>query len=180
MQDCKTMFSSSVPGSMLLLGVLASNVFISTAVAQSVDGEGTPSTAQAAAHSRAHKVSPYHPGSISKSAKDYYRSVWGVDNMLVRRTASDNLIRFSYRVTDPARAKALGDKHATPYLFGQRSHAVLHIPVMEKVGQLRQTGTAEAGKEYWMVFSNKGNLVRAGDRVNVIIGSFHADGIMVE
>lgn len=180
MQDHKTMFSSLVPGSMLLLGVLASNVFIPTAVAQSVHEEGTPSVAQATAHSRVHKVSPYHPVSIPNSAKDYYQSVWGIDNMLVRRTASGNLIRFSYRVTDPARAKALGDKHATPYLFGQRSHAMLHIPVMEKVGQLRQTGTAEAGKEYWMVFSNKGNLVRAGDRVNVIIGSFHADGVMVE
>ena len=180
MQDRKTMFSSSAPGSMLLLGVLASNVFISTAVAQSVHGQGTPSVAQAAAHSQVQKVSPYHPASIPNSAKGYYQSVWGIDNMLVRRTASGNLIRFSYRVTDPARAKALGDKHATPYLLGQRRHAVFHIPVMEKVGQLRQTGTAEAGKEYWMVFSNKGNLVRAGDRVNVIIGSFHADGVMVE
>jgi hypothetical protein len=31
-----------------------------------------------------------------------------------------------------------------------------------------------------MVFSNKGDLVKRGDRVNVIIGSFHADGMMVE
>jgi hypothetical protein len=31
-----------------------------------------------------------------------------------------------------------------------------------------------------MVFSNKGNLVKPGDRVNVVIGTFHADGLMVE
>jgi hypothetical protein len=30
------------------------------------------------------------------------------------------------------------------------------------------------------MFSNKRNLVRAGDRVNVVIGSFHADGLLVE
>src|SRR5512135_346334 len=126
------------------------------------------------------KVSPYLPGNTPDSAKGYFQAAWGVDNMLVRQTASGNLIRFSYRVTDPARAKELGDDHATPYLYGQRSRAVLHIPVMDKVGQLRQTGVAETGKEYWMVFSNKGNLVRPGDRVNVIIGSFHADGLMVE
>jgi hypothetical protein len=30
------------------------------------------------------------------------------------------------------------------------------------------------------VFSNKGNLVKRGDRVNVMIGAFHADGLMVE
>jgi hypothetical protein len=83
-------------------------------------------------------------------------------------------------VTDPVRAKALGDIRATPFLYGQRSHAVLHIPVMDKVGQLRQTGAVESGKEYWMVFSNKGDLVRSGDRVSVVIGTFHADGMMVE
>ena len=126
------------------------------------------------------KVSPFRPVSAPNSAKNYYQALWGVDNLLVRQTASGNLIRFSYRVTDPARAKVLGDNHATPYLYGQRSRAVLHIPVMDKVGQLRQTGTAEAGKEYWMVFSNKGDLVKPGDRVNVIIGTFHADGMMVE
>jgi hypothetical protein len=117
---------------------------------------------------------------VPDSAKEYFQAVWGVDNMLVRHAASGNLIRFSYRVTDPARAKALGDKRATPLLYGQRSRAVLHIPVMDKVGQLRQTGSGETGKEYWMVFSNKGNLVKPGDRVNVVIGSFHADGLMVE
>jgi hypothetical protein len=31
-----------------------------------------------------------------------------------------------------------------------------------------------------MAFSNKGNLVRPGERVNVIIGKFHADGLLVE
>jgi hypothetical protein len=57
---------------------------------------------------------------------------------------------------------------------------VLKIPVMDKVGQLRQSGTPQAGQEYWMVFSNKGNLIKRGDRVNVMIGSFHADGLVVE
>lgn len=135
----------------------------------------------AAPHARGHaKSSPFRPVGVTPGAMTYYQSVWGVDNFLVRQTASGNLIRFSYRVTDPARAKSLGDKAATPYMVGLRSRAVLQIPVMEKVGPLRQTGTPEAGKEFWMVFSNKGNLVKVGDRVNVIIGSFHADGLLVE
>jgi hypothetical protein len=54
------------------------------------------------------------------------------------------------------------------------------IPELEKVGKLRQTGTPEAGKAYWMAFSNKGRLVKRGDRVNVVIGSFHADGLVVD
>jgi hypothetical protein len=126
------------------------------------------------------KTSPFHALSVTKKAKDYYSAVWGVDNLHVEWTASGNLIRFSYRVSDPERANALNDKSATPYLIGQRSHAMLKIPVMDKIGQLRQSSKPEAGKHYWMVFSNKGNLVKAGDRVNVFIGSFHADGLFVE
>jgi len=159
---------------------VAGGMIVATALAHSAQEQGTPAATLPPAAAAEHKVSPYSPVKVPDSAKDYYQSVWGIDNMLVRQTASGNLIRFSYRVTDPARAKALGDKHATPYLYAQRSRAVLHIPVMDKIGKLRQTGTPEIGQKNWMVFSNKGNLVRAGDRVNVIIGSFHADGLIVE
>jgi len=160
-------------------GVLASSLFVLPILAHAVQEQGKHAATQAPASAAKHKVSPYRPG-VPDSATGYYQALWGIDNMLVRQTASGNLIRFSYRVTDPARSKALGDKRATPLLYGQRSRAMLHIPVMDKIGQLRQTGSGEAGKEYWMVFSNKGNLVKSGDRVNVVIGSFHADGLMVE
>src|SRR6267154_966710 len=89
-------------------------------------------------------------------------------------------MKFSERVLEPKLAKALGDHESTPYLYAPRSHAMLQVPTMEKIGQLRQLNAAEANKEYWMVFSNKGNLVRPGERVNVIIGKFHADGLLVE
>jgi hypothetical protein len=126
------------------------------------------------------KTSPYRPIKLTQKAKNYYAAAWGVDRLRVIYTASGNLIRFSYRVTDPELAGPLGDKKATPYMLGIRSRALLQIPVMDKVGQLRQTGAPQAGQEYWMVFSNKGNLVRRGDRVNVMIGTFRADGLMVE
>lgn len=126
------------------------------------------------------KASPYRPLSGPDSAQAYYQSVWGVDNLLVRSTASGNLIRFSYRVRDPVRAKALIDKVSTPYMVGVRNRVVLQVPSLEQVGPLRQTGLPEAGQDLWVVFSNKGNLVKVGDRVNVIIGSFHADGLVVE
>jgi hypothetical protein len=56
----------------------------------------------------------------------------------------------------------------------------LVIPVMEKVGQLRQSQPPEAGRSYWMAFSNKGRPVKRGDRVGVVIGAFHADGLVVD
>lgn len=166
----------SIP-KLLLFGLLAGGIAVSQA---QTNREPTSAAASGAAPSAAHNTSPYQPMRVPTRAKNYYQSLWGVDNMLVRQTASGNLIRFSYRVVDPVRAKPLGDKAATPYMLGLRSRALLHIPTMENVGQLRQSGEAKAGQEYWMVFSNKGNPVKAGDRVNVIIGAFHANGLLVE
>jgi hypothetical protein len=161
---------------MTMAMLLVGSMWLGNASAQPDAGKAMPARARASTG----KTSPYLPMKMPKHAKSYYQLYGGIENLSVHRTASGNLIRFSYRVTDPGRAKGLGDKNATPYMLGLRSNAVLQIPVMDKIGQLRQTGTAEVGQEYWMVFSNKGNLVKAGDRVNVVIGSFHVDGLLVE
>jgi hypothetical protein len=177
-------FVPALAGLLLAGGILASPALAQTdgtkqpsAGAQAAQ---SPSIARDAAAPAARKASPYHPVKITDRAKNKYVAAWGVDNLKVSYTASGNLIRFSYRVTDPELAKALSDRKATPYLLGQKSRALLQIPVMDKVGPLRQTGAAEPGQQYWMVFSNKGNLIKPGDRVNVMIGSFRADGLMVE
>lgn len=158
---------------------LIAGMFILMALAQPDQARGAP---LATAHSEpAHRFVRPQTFRTPTRATEYYQTIWGVDNLLVRSTASSNLIRFSYRVTNPARASVLGDKAATPFLIDPRSRAVLQIPSLEQVGKLRQAGQPpEAGKEYWMVFSNKGNLVRPGDHVSVVIGTFHADGLMVE
>ncbi|GAC1521666.1 MAG: hypothetical protein NVS3B11_21500 [Collimonas sp.] len=163
--------------------LLACSLWVIAASLQSARAQpasSAPLVNPGAASSATNKLSPYQPVKIPKHAKTFYEAYGGVDKLTVRQTASGNLIRFSYRIVDPSRAKALGEKNATPYMIGQRSHALLQIPVMDKIGQLRQTGAPEVGQEYWMVFSNKGNLIKAGDRVNVIIGSFHFDGLVVE
>lgn len=129
---------------------------------------------------KAGSASAYRPVNVPKRAKSYYELNRGVDNLRVRRTASGNLLRFSFRVVQPEIAQVLGDKNATPYLIGQRTHALLEIPVMDKIGQLRQTGQLEAGQEYWMVFSNKGNVIKAGDRVSILVGTYRIDGLVVE
>ncbi|MHB8726444.1 MAG: hypothetical protein ACYC9Z_13920 [Casimicrobiaceae bacterium] len=168
------------PGEVKMSGVPVS--FLLTAVMVSASAAQTPAPDAPAAPSagQANRISPYHGMKLSDKAKEYYPAAWGVDRLRVNYTSSGNLIRFSYRVLEPKLAKALGDHESTPYLFAPRSNAMLQVPTMEKIGQLRQLGTAEANKEYWMVFSNKGNLVRPGERVNVVIGRFHADGLLVE
>jgi hypothetical protein len=150
------------------------------AMAQAADPPQSAPAAPKASTPVAHRSIASRQQKESTKARNHYVAAWGVDKLNVRYTASGNLIRFSYRVADAERAKALAAKTATPMLVGPRKGVVLQVPVMDKVGQLRQTATPQVGQEYWMVFSNKGNLVRQGDRVNVVIGAFHADGLMVE
>jgi hypothetical protein len=162
---------------MLVLAGLGALVLPALAATDPKPAAAKAKPAPAAAPVR--KTSPYLPESLTKGARSYYTVVSGVDDMKVRRTGS-NLIKFSYKVVDPERAKVLADKKATPYLIGHRSRAVLQVPVMDKVGALRQASTLNQGQEYWMVFSNKGDVVKAGERVSVVVGSFRADGLKVE
>jgi len=110
----------------------------------------------------------------------YYQSFWGVDSLKVKYTESGEMIRFSWRVLDAARAAPLNNKEVEPYLFDPQAGVKLVVPQMEKVGQLRQSSTPIAGRSYWMAFSNSGRRVRPGDRVTVQIGQFHADWLVVE
>jgi hypothetical protein len=45
---------------------------------------------------------------------------------------------------------------------------------------LRQSSTPIAGKSYWMAFSNPSRTVKRGDRVDIEIGQFRAEGLVVE
>ena len=157
---------------MLLTGTLAASIFISPLLAQSTAVRGTPTAASAARH--------YHPDPFAGRAGKYYTLVWGVDALTVKAVEAGELIRFSYEVLDPAKATTLNDKKLEPKLIAPDAKAVLVIPSLEKVGQLRQSSTPEAGKSYWMAFSNPRRTVKRGDRINVVIGQFHAEGLVVE
>ena len=124
--------------------------------------------------------SRYRAVELSQHAIEHYQTIWGVDSFVVRSVESGQMIRFSYRVIDAEKAAAVNDKKATPYLIDEAAHVKLVVPMMEKVGQLRQSAAPESGKSYWMVFSNKGDFVKRGDRVSVEIGKFRVDGLVIE
>ena len=124
-------------------------------------------------------ASRYHPSPFPRRAELHYGLVWGVDSLDVRWVESGEVIRFSYRVVDASRARALNDTRSTPALIDPRAGVSLVVPAMENVGPLRQTSDATDGKSYWMAFSNKGRLVKRGDRIAVVIGNFRADGLVV-
>ncbi len=122
----------------------------------------------------------YQPNRMSQHALVYYGAVWGIDGLTVRAVESGELIRFSYQVLDPNKAKSLNDKSNPAFLIDPAGGVRLSVPSLEKVGQLRQSGTPQEGRLYWMAFSNPGRRVKPGDRVNVEIGRFRAEGLVVQ
>jgi hypothetical protein len=166
---------------LILLAVsLAASIFISTARAQSLQGQDKdagaarkPATASTAYRNQ--------PDRIAKREAAYYEAVWGIEAPSVKAVESGVILRFNYRVLDPEKAKPLNDKKLNPILVSPEKGVQLVVPSMEKVGQLRQAPhELEAGKSYWMAFSNSGRLLKPGDRVDIVIGNFHARGLLVE
>lgn len=117
---------------------------------------------------------------MATKAQQHYLLKWGVDSLSVKSVESGEMIRFSYRVLDTDKAKVLNEKKNEPSLIDAAAGVKLVVPSLEKVGKLRQSSTPEAGKVYWMTFSNKGGFVKSGHRVDVIIGDFRAEGLIVE
>jgi len=166
----------------LVLGLVGLGLaWASNAVAQTglEKPEASASVKPAAVPRTMHK-SPYRATATPHRATLSRLAEWGVDNLKVNRTNSGNLIRFSYRVVEPKLATALREKKSEPALVAPSRGVSLQVPTMENVGSLRNTTEFKAGRDYWVIFSNKGNYVRAGDRVNVVIGNFHADGLVVQ
>ena len=157
----------------LLAGSLSGIVAVQPVSAQS------PSTPPAKP-ARTGAPSRYRPNRFPKRAESFYGAVWGLDSLNVKAVESGALIRFSYRILDPEKAKILNDKKFDAFLDAPGRNVRLSIPSLEKVGQLRQANAEQPGKTYWMAFSNPRRTVKPGDRVNIVVGTFHANGLVVD
>ncbi len=172
--------------------VLAGGFWI--ALGEPAEGRQSPTPAQSATPAQAAapaqpsapagRPAPVWQGStlnrLSPRAEMYFEGAWGVGDLHVKVAESGQIIRFNYRVLDPAKAAALNDKKAEPELFDPQGKVKLVVPEMEKVGKLRQSSTPKAGMTYWMAFSNPTLAVKRGHRVDVVIGSFRATNLYVE
>ncbi len=166
------MKSGVLAKAMLLAGLFTGGIPVTQIRAQSAAPASKPPVA--AARTR------YQPDHFAGRAGMYYRLVWGIESLSVKWAESGEMIRFSYHVLDADKAKALNDKKDEPSLIDPQAGVSLVVPALEQVGQLRQSATPKAGVSYWMAFSNSGRRVKRGDRVNVVIGQFHANGLVVE
>ncbi len=110
----------------------------------------------------------------------YFMRNWGIDVVGIRRVASGLMLRFDYRVGDPARAAALNDKKTRPYVVDEATGTALAVPALENVGELRQVAPFEPERIYFIIFGNPGGLVKRGGRVTLVVGDLRAEGLQVD
>jgi hypothetical protein len=172
-----------------LLAIVAGSVFafVQCEIVRAQAPQSTTQPAQAVAPAqagaKAAQPAPWQGSQlsrISRRAEMYYEGVWGVGELRVKTAESGEMIRFNYRVLDPQKAAALNDKKAEPELIDPEAGVKLAVPQMEKIGKLRQSSTPKAGMTYWMAFANPTLVVKRGHRVDVVIGSFRANNLVVE
>lgn len=158
-------------------------IFVAAILVSPLLGQSSVSAANPTPGSKSAAVGAptrYQASRFPGRATAFYGVVWGVDSLNVKAVESGELVRFSYRVLDADKAKMLNDKEVNAFLIAPAAGIRLSIPSLEKVGQLRQSSTPETGKSYWMAFSNPGRRVKHGDRVDVVIGKFRAEGLVVD
>jgi hypothetical protein len=105
---------------------------------------------------------------------------WGIEVLGLHRTAAGYMVQFDYKVHDPKKAAMLFDRRVKPYLIDSATGAKYLVPSPEKVGQLRNVNTPEAGRLYWILFANPAKMIKPGTRVDVVIGEFRASDLVVE
>ena len=126
-------------------------------------------------------ASPGGTQTVASGARDRVaEDKLGIEVVALRLSEAGNVLDLRYRVVDPAKAHACLSSHARPYLQDVASGAKLGVPDMAYVGALRQTAVEPlAGKVYFMIFWNPGQSVKAGQRVNLVVGGQTVAGLVV-
>ncbi|MCU1280186.1 MAG: putative transrane protein [bacterium] len=159
--------------SLLTAGVVAS----SAARADEVQPE--PAVARPAPKKK-RKEKPETAASWHARRGLYFRRNWGIDVVGIRRVSSGLMLRFDYRVVDPARAAAVSDKKAKPYVIDEATGTALAVPAMENIGELRQVAPLQPERTYFIIFGNPGGLVKKGGHVTLVVGNLRAEGLPVD
>ena len=117
------------------------------------------------------------PEPAAAEAAPSLQEQWGVEVVALRLTGNNYMLDFRYKVLDPEKAATLFERANKPVLIHNETGAKLEVPRPAKTGPLRPTNPPQAGRTYFMLFSNPG-VVHAGDEVTVEIGDFKADVVV--
>jgi hypothetical protein len=161
----------SPAGTAILLAAAGIVFSMAVAPAQATDPSTVVATADGPPGNRA---SQPHPRKLT-----YLKHEWGIEVLYVRQTAAGYMLEFRYKVLDAEKAKPLFLRQVKPVLTHVESGTQLIVPTPAKTGALRNSNVPLAQHAYWMFFANPGKRVSVGDHVNITIGDFEVDGLVV-
>jgi methionine-rich copper-binding protein CopC len=106
---------------------------------------------------------------------------YGVSDITLRFASAGLMLDFRYRVVDPDKAQYLANRDLTTYLYHHKTGSTLIVPSPPKTGTLRQTSERmKQGRVYAAFFANPGRIVGSGDKVDIVIGDFKAEDLVVQ
>jgi hypothetical protein len=109
---------------------------------------------------------------------------WGIKFYGIKWTAAGYMLHLRFRVLDPEKAYPLLSRKIKRQVIVEKSGAVLKVPFSPKVGSLRSTvrtpNMVKKGRNYEALFANPGRHVKPGDKVDLVIGNFMVENIIVQ
>ncbi len=112
---------------------------------------------------------------------DQLAQTWGIEVASLRLSANGYFVDFRYKVLDPEKAAPLSKKEWKPYLIDEATGQKLLVPSTPKLGALRQTAQQlDAGRIYFIFFGNSRGVVKAGNKVTVVVGDCRIEGLTIE
>ena len=114
-------------------------------------------------------------------AADTPEQRWGIQVEGLRQTAGGFALDFRFRVVDPVKAGPLLAASEDPVAVHVKSGTRLPVPHPPRFGALRSRSKHVVPRQmHFVLFTNPGRLVAAGDEVAVTMGGLTLKKLIVE
>lgn len=110
----------------------------------------------------------------------YFERRYGIGQLRVSSISAGESLEFRCQVLDAKKAKALNDGRVAAVVIERGSGKRLSVANTDSGGKPIQRVTPETGGENRVVFGNPGRLVKPGNMVDLVIGTVHISGLIVE
>jgi hypothetical protein len=117
-----------------------------------------------------------HAGHNQKE-EQYFELRYGIGQLRVHAVSAGTSLEFHCLVLDVEKATALNDNRAAPVMIDRKTGKKLSVPAAHN--KPRQM-IPETGQEYSVAFGNRDKLVKPGNMVDVVVGTVHMSGLIVE
>jgi hypothetical protein len=120
-------------------------------------------------------------GNAVKDGHAVLRDKWGIEIVRLKLTAAGHILDLRYRVIDPVKSFPVFDTKIKPVLIDEQTGRDLSIYTAPRIGGMRQKARRpEAGRVYFILFNNPGDLVKEGNKVTLKIEDMKVQHIPVE